>query len=44
MDAQTEKINEALVALSRSAAPGCLIAGDLTPLARLLRELEPGLL
>ena len=33
MDAQTEKINEALVALSRSAAPGCLIAGDLTTLA-----------
>ena len=29
----TEKINEALVALSRSAAPGCLIAGDLTTLA-----------
>lgn len=33
MDVQTEKINEALVALSRSAAPGCLIAGDLTTLA-----------
>ena len=33
MAAQTEKINEALVALSRSAAPGCLIAGDLTTLA-----------
>ena len=33
MDAQTEKLNEALVALSRSAAPGCLIAGDLTTLA-----------
>ena len=29
----TEKINEALVSLSRSAAPGCLIAGDLTTLA-----------
>ena len=29
----TEKINEALVALSRAAAPGCLIAGDLTTLA-----------
>ena len=33
LDAQTEKINEALVSLSRSAAPGCLIAGDLTTLA-----------
>ena len=33
MDAHTEKINEALVALSRSAAPGCLIAGDITTLA-----------
>ena len=33
MDKQTEKINEALVALSRSAAPGCLIAGDITTLA-----------
>ncbi len=32
LDAQTEKVNEALVALSRSAAPGCLIAGDLTTL------------
>ena len=33
MDAHTEKINEALVSLSRSAAPGCLIAGDITTLA-----------
>ena len=33
MDAHTERINEALVALSRSAAPGCLIAGDITTLA-----------
>lgn len=32
MERQTEKINEALVALSRSAAPGCLIAGDITTL------------
>ena len=30
---QTEAINAQLVALSRAAAPGCLIAGDLTPLA-----------
>ena len=33
MENHTEKINEALVALSRSAAPGCLIAGDITTLA-----------
>lgn len=33
LDKQTESVNEALVALSRSAAPGCLIAGDLTTLA-----------
>ena len=32
LEKHTEKINEALVALSRSAAPGCLIAGDLTTL------------
>ena len=30
---QTEAINAQLVALSRAAAPGCLIAGDLTTLA-----------
>ncbi len=30
---QTEKINARLVSLSRSAAPQCLIAGDLTTLA-----------
>ena len=33
LEKHTEKINESLVALSRSAAPGCLIAGDLTTLA-----------
>ena len=32
LEDQTEAINEALVALSRSAAPGCLIAGNLTTL------------
>ncbi|MDO5401142.1 MAG: homocysteine S-methyltransferase family protein [Eubacteriales bacterium] len=32
LESQTERMNEALVALSRSAAPGCLIAGDLTTL------------
>ena len=30
---QTEAVNAQLVALSRSAAPGCLISGDLTTLA-----------
>lgn len=33
LDKQTESVNEALVKLSRSAAPECLIAGDLTTLA-----------
>lgn len=33
LDRMTESINAQLVALSRSAAPGCLIAGDLTTLA-----------
>lgn len=30
---QTEAVNAALVSLSRSAAPGCIIAGDITTLA-----------
>lgn len=33
LERRCEEINAALVALSRSAAPGCLIAGDLTTLA-----------
>ncbi len=33
LDKDTEKLNAMLVGLSRSAAPGCLIAGDLTTLA-----------
>lgn len=41
LDSQTEKINEALVALSRSAAPGCLIAGDLTTLATCCDSWDP---
>ena len=41
LEAQTEKINEALVALSRSAAPGCLIAGDLTTLATFCESWNP---
>ena len=42
MDAHTEKINEALVALSRSAAPGCLIAGDITTLAAYCNSWDEG--
>ena len=41
LDAHTEKVNEALVALSRSAAPGCLIAGDLTTLAAFCDSWDP---
>ena len=41
LDKQTEAINEALVALSRSAAPGCLIAGDLTTLATFCDSWNP---
>ena len=33
LEDQTEQINERLVAISRAAAPGCLIAGDITTLA-----------
>ena len=39
---QTEAINAALVNLSRSAAPGCLIAGDLTTLAAFCDSRDPG--
>ena len=42
MEKHTEKINEALVALSRSAAPGCLIAGDITTLATFCDSWEEG--
>ena len=41
LDKQTEAINEALVSLSRSAAPGCLIAGDLTTLATFCNSWDP---
>lgn len=39
--AQTEDINAQLVALSRSAAPDCLIAGDLTTLAAFCESWNP---
>ena len=37
----TEEINRSLVALSRRAAPGCLIAGDLTALAGSCDSFDP---
>ena len=42
LDRQTEAINAQLVALSRSAAPGCLIAGDLTTLATFCDSWDEG--
>lgn len=39
---QTEAINAHLVALSRSAAPGCLIAGDITTLAAFCDSWDEG--
>ena len=39
---QTEAVNAQLVALSRSAAPGCLIAGDLTTLATFMDSWDEG--
>lgn len=41
LDSRTEAINEALVALSRSAAPNCLIAGDLTTLTAFCDSWDP---
>ena len=41
LEAQTEKLNAQLVALSRSAAPECLIAGDLTTLAAFTDSWDP---
>ena len=38
---RTEKINAQLVALTRSAAPGCLVAGDLTTLAAFCNSYDP---
>ena len=38
---QTEAVNAHLVALSRSAAPDCLIAGDLTTLAAFCESWDP---
>ena len=41
LDSHTETINAQLVALSRSAAPECLIAGDLTTLAAFCESWDP---
>ena len=41
LEKHTEVINADLVALSRSAAPGCLIAGDLTTLAAYCESWNP---
>ena len=42
LDAQTEEVNAKLAAISRAAAPGCLIAGDLTTLATFCDSWDPG--
>lgn len=42
-EAETEKLNVKLVSLSREAAPGCLIAGDLTTLAAFTDSWDPEL-
>ena len=41
LEKQTEAVNAALVSLSRSAAPNCLIAGDLTTLAAFCDSWDP---
>ena len=41
LDRQTEAVNAHLVALSRTAAPDCLIAGDLTTLATYMESWDP---
>ena len=38
---QTESINASLVALTKAAAPGCLVAGDITTLATLCDSWDP---
>ncbi len=41
LTAQTERVNAQLVALSRTAAPECLVAGDLTTLAAFCESWNP---
>lgn len=42
LDKDTEAINAKLVALTRQAAPGCLVAGDITTLATFCDSWDPG--
>ena len=42
LEAQTENINAQLVALTRSAAPGCLVAGNMTTLAAFTDSWDEG--
>ena len=42
LEERTEEINEKLVALTRAAAPGCLVAGDLTTLATFTDSWDEG--
>ena len=42
LEAETERINAQLVALTRSAAPGCLVAGNLTTLAAFTDSWDEG--
>ena len=42
LDAETERINGKLVALTRSAAPDCLVAGNLTTLAAFTDSWDEG--
>lgn len=41
MDKDTEKINAKLVALTREAAPGCLVAGDITTIVNFCESWNP---
>lgn len=41
LDRQTESVNCALTALSRSAAPNCLIAGDIATMAAVCESWDP---
>lgn len=42
LDDQTEKINETLIAISRAAAPDCLIAGDIATMAGVCDSWDEG--
>lgn len=41
LDANTEKINAQLIAISRAAVPGCLIAGDIATMAAVCDSWNP---